>query len=244
MTLQEFFASAPKCALGFSGGIDSAYLLYAAHDLSVDIQPYFVKTEFQPQFELDAAQRFCESLGMSLNIISLDVLSKTEIAANPENRCYHCKKTLFTALLAQAEKDGCGLVIDGTNISDDYDERPGMRALAELGVRSPLRECGLTKTEIIQLSKEAGLPQKPSYSCLATRIPRGRQITQELLSRVEAAENAIFKLGFSDFRVRVRGESALLEITNEQIDDALERQEEMARVLAPYFSETTLGLRI
>ena len=177
--LQAFFTNNPKIALAFSGGVDSAYLLYAAKTFGADVKAYYVKTPFQPEFEYEDALRLAEQLGADMVTIHLDVLSDSAITENPKNRCYFCKKRIFTAILKQAKVDGYSLIIDGTNASDDASDRPGMVALQELSVRSPLRECCLTKEEIRRLSKEAGLftHDKPAYACLATRIPTGTAIT-------------------------------------------------------------------
>ena len=139
MTLSEFFKEHPRAALAFSGGADSSYLLYAARQAGAQVQPYFVKTAFQPQFELHDAQRLCDELGVELMVLYRDVLSHDEVCKNPADRCYHCKRVIFEALLEQAARDGYDVVLDGTNASDDAGDRPGMRALAELCVYSPLR---------------------------------------------------------------------------------------------------------
>ena len=205
MTLNEFFAAHPKCALGFSGGVDSAYLLYAGVRAGADLRPYYIKTAFQPRFEQDDALRLAGELGVEVTVLELDALADPRVAANPAERCYYCKQNLFRALKARAAADGYTVLLDGTNASDEAGDRPGMRALRELEVRSPLRECGLTKADIRRLSREAGLFtwDKPAYACLATRIPTGEAITGEILARVEGAEDALFRLGYTDFRVRV-----------------------------------------
>ena len=187
MTLNEFFAAHPKCALGFSGGVDSAYLLYAGVQAGADIRPYYIKTAFQPRFERDDALRLAGELGVEVTVLELDALADPRVAANPAERCYYCKQNLFRALKARAAADGYTVLLDGTNASDEAGDRPGMRALRELEVRSPLRECGLTKADIRRLSREAGLFtwDKPAYACLATRIPTGEAITGEILARVE-----------------------------------------------------------
>lgn len=191
MTLNEFFAAHPKCALGFSGGVDSAYLLYAGVLAGADIHPYYIKTAFQPRFERDDALRLAGELGVEVTVLELDALADPQVAANPAERCYYCKQNLFRALKARAAADGYAVLLDGTNASDEAGDRPGMRALRELEVRSPLRECGLTKADIRRLSREAGLFtwDKPAYACLATRIPTGEAITGEILARVEGAED-------------------------------------------------------
>ena len=157
MTLQEFFAKNTRAAIAFSGGVDSSYLLYAAVQCGADVHAYFAKTAFQPQFELDDARRLAESVGAKLTVLELDALSSEDVARNPANRCYYCKQNIFGNLKRAATEDGFTLILDGTNASDDAGDRPGMRALREMDVRSPLRECGLTKAEIRRLSHEAGL---------------------------------------------------------------------------------------
>ena len=179
MELKEFFAAHPKIALAFSGGVDSAYLLYAAKQLGAEVRAYYVKTAFQPQFELDDAKRLAEALHADMTVLLVDILSDTRVAANPANRCYFCKKSIFSSILHAVSADGFTTLIDGTNASDDAGDRPGMQALRELKVYSPLRDCGLTKADVRRLSKEAGLFtwNKPAYACLATRIPAETPIT-------------------------------------------------------------------
>lgn len=242
MTLQEFFTEHPKGALGFSGGVDSSYLLWAAVNAGADIAPYCIQTAFQPAFELEDAQRLCAQIGVKLNVIRLDALADPRVAANPANRCYYCKVGLFGALRARAKADGYDLLLDGTNASDDAGDRPGMKALREMEVRSPLRECGLTKAMIRQESRKAGLFtwDKPAYACLATRVPTGRTITSELLRRVEGAETALFALGFTDFRVRLYDEAARLQLPEGQLANAVEQRQAIRQALAPWFDVVLL----
>lgn len=237
MTLQEFFTEYPKAALGFSGGVDSSYLLWAAVNAGADIAPYYIQTAFQPAFELEDAKRLCEQIGVKLNVIQLDALADPRVAANPANRCYYCKVGLFGALRARAKADGYDLLLDGTNASDDAGDRPGMKALREMEVRSPLRECGLTKAMIRQESRKAGLFtwDKPAYACLATRVPTGRTITPELLRRAEGAETALFALGFTDFRVRLYDDAARLQLPEGQLAKAVEQRQAIRQALAPWF---------
>lgn len=177
MTLQDFFTSHPKTAIAFSGGVDSAYLLYAAKKYAEEVRAYYVKSEFQPRFELEDAVRLAQDIGTDITVLEQSVLSVPQVAENPADRCYHCKTAIFTAVMKAADADGFSVLLDGTNASDDAQDRPGMRALRELSVRSPLRECGLTKQEIRRLSKAAGLFtwNKPAYACLATRISPERK---------------------------------------------------------------------
>jgi uncharacterized protein len=244
MTLENFFNENPTAALAFSGGVDSSYLLYAALRYGADVRAYFVKTAFQPQFELDDARRLAGQLNARLTVIEADVLSDVRITSNPADRCYFCKNAIFTQIKARAASDGYALLLDGTNASDDASDRPGMKALAQLAVRSPLRECGVTKDELRRLSKEAGLFtwDKPAYACLATRVPTGRAITADLLRRVEKAEDALFALGFTDFRARVLGEAARLQFTNQQAQKAFSMKDEIVKAVKPYFSAVLLDL--
>ncbi len=245
MHLNEFFAAHPKAAIGFSGGVDSAYLLWAAVNAGADVRPYFIKTAFQPEFELEDAKRLTQQLGVELTVIELNILAHKEVAANPADRCYHCKRALFSALKDQAIQDGYTLLLDGTNASDDASDRPGMRALTELEVRSPLRECGLTKDEIRRLSKEAGLFtwNKPAYACLATRMPTGDVLTEDWLTKIEAAEDKLYKLGFSDLRVRVFHGAARIQLPKMQMGIAFEQWEEISTALKPYFETVLLDLK-
>ncbi|MBO5994287.1 MAG: ATP-dependent sacrificial sulfur transferase LarE, partial [Firmicutes bacterium] len=189
-TLYEFFEKNPKVALAFSGGVDSSYLLYAAVNAGVDVCAYYAKSDFQPEFEFEDAKRLATELGAEMKIIYLDVLADPVVEANPADRCYYCKKHIFRAIIDRAKKDGYEVIMDGTNASDDPGDRPGVRALREYGVRSPLRDCGLTKTAIRELSKEAGLFtwDKPAYACLATRIQTDQKILYKTLKAVEASE--------------------------------------------------------
>lgn len=244
MTLQEFFTEHPKAALGFSGGVDSSYLLYAGIKAGADIRPYFIKTAFQPEFELEDAKRLCAQLGAELHIIKLDALANPDVVKNPANRCYYCKTGLFGTLQARAKADGYTVLLDGTNASDDAGDRPGMKALTEMSVLSPLRLCGLTKAQIREFSREAGLFtwDKPAYACLATRVPTGEAITEALLVRVEGAEQVLFSLGFTDFRVRVFYDAARVQLKPAQMQQALSRRSEILENMKPYFKIVLLDL--
>ena len=239
MTLKAFFKANPKAALAFSGGTDSAYLLWAAKEAGAEVQPYFIRSAFQPRFELADAERLCTQLGLTLRVLDCDVLARPEITANPPERCYHCKRALFTRLLTAAAEEGYPLVIDGTNASDDAGDRPGMRALRELDVRSPLREAGLSKAEIRRLSAQAGLftADKPSYACLATRIPSGTPIEKAMLEKVETAEALLAGRGYRNFRVRLRDWGALLQFDAGQLAQAREDIENIRGLLGAMFHE-------
>lgn len=244
MTLREFFTEHPEAAVAFSGGADSALLVWAASRYAKRVRAYYVKTPFQPAFELADAQRLAAEAGVGLTVIEFDVLAAPEAAANGPERCYHCKRALFSRILEAARKDGFSLVLDGTNASDDAGDRPGMRAIEELSVRSPLRECGLTKEDVRVLSQKAGLFtwNKPAYACLATRVPQGTRITRETLETVEKAEDALMRLGFADFRVRVYGDTARLQVTQEQLPLVLGTRRAILESLGGLFSAVTLDL--
>lgn len=246
MDLQEFFRENRKAAVAFSGGVDSAYLLYAAQACGADVCAYYGKTPFQPEFEYADAVKLCKKLNISMKIMEYDILSERVIADNSENRCYYCKKTLFSLLKKQAQKDGYRLLIDGTNASDRADDRPGMKALAELSVRSPLRECGLTKEKIRELSKVAGLFtwDKPAYACLATRIPIHTRITEDLLKRIENAETALMSMGFFDFRVRVWHGCARLQMKEDQFVKAASERGRILNQIKPYFETVLLDMEV
>lgn len=246
MNLEMFFQKYPKVALAFSGGVDSAYLLYAALQSGAQVRAYYVKSAFQPQFELDDARRLAEQCHADLCVLELDVLADSQVTANPANRCYYCKKRIFTAIQEAARRDGFSVLLDGTNASDDAGDRPGMRALTELDVRSPLRECGLTKEEIRRLSKEAGLFtwNKPAYACLATRIPSGTGITADALWTTETAENFLFSLGFTDFRIRMTGKTAKIQLPENQLERAIAQRKEIVGELKKYYDAVVLDLEV
>ena len=239
-SLRDFFSAHPRLALAFSGGTDSAYLLGAALACGCDVAAFTVRSPFQPAFELTDARRLTEQLGARLTVLSVDTLSDPDIRANPPDRCYHCKRAIFTALTAAARAEGRELM-DGTNASDDAGDRPGMRALKELSVLSPLRLCGITKAMVREYSRQSGLFtwNKPAYACLATRVPAGTELTAEILQRVEAAEAALFALGFSDFRCRVFHGAARLQLPAAQLERAAALRGEIRKALRPHF-ETIL----
>ena len=245
MTLQEFFGAHPKAALAFSGGVDSSYLLYAARQLGADVKAYYVKTAFQPEFEYQDALRLASQLGADIQVLTLDVLACPDVTVNPKNRCYFCKQHIFGSILRQAKADGYDTVLDGTNASDQVSDRPGMKALQEMKVLSPLRLTGLTKAEIRRLSQEAGLFtwDKPSYACLATRIPTGTEITGADLARTEWAEDHLMSLGFRDLRVRqLSGDLALVQLPEAQMDTFLALRREITRTLKTRYAGVILDM--
>lgn len=243
--LQSFFQTHNRLALAFSGGTDSSYLMYAAKACGVALHAYCVKSQFQPAFEHRDAMRLAQSLDVPITVVELDVLKNAQVTANTADRCYHCKQSVFSGILATAKADGYTELIDGTNASDDAGDRPGMRALAELRVLSPLRLCGVTKAQVRAYSKQAGLFtwDKPAYACLATRIPTDTPIDAEKLAKVERAENALSGLGFTDIRVRLHGNAAKIQLPLGQFSALCERREAILEALRPDFAEILLDLQ-
>ena len=203
--LIEIIRGYGKAAVAFSGGVDSTFLLYAASKaLGDEAVAFTARSVFVPAREFNEADEYCAALKVRHIVIDTDVLSIPGVADNPKDRCYICKRALFQGFIDAAKNEGISVVAEGSNVDDEGDYRPGLRAIAELGIKSPLREAGLTKQEIRELSKEAGLPtwSKPSFACLASRIPYGERITAKKLSMVEEAEQLLLDRGFKQFRVR------------------------------------------
>ena len=246
MTLEEFFHQYPEVAVAFSGGVDSAWLLHEAARYARWCTAYFVNTPFQPAFELADARETARQIGAELRVLELDILSAPEVGANPADRCYYCKMRIFSAIARAARKDGFTMLMDGTNASDSAADRPGMRALQELSVASPLRLAGLTKADVRRLSKEAGLFtwEKPAFACLATRIPTGVPLTPEALQITEAAEARLASLGFSDFRIRFLDGPARIQLKAEQLPRALERRTDILDILLPLYRAVMLDLEV
>lgn len=244
MELQDFFKEHPKAAIAFSGGVDSTYLLAEALRLGADVKPYCAVTAFQPAFEKREAAALCARLGAAMTTVELDVLADPVVTSNPPDRCYHCKKIIFSALMDRAAADGYTLMLDGTNASDDALDRPGMRALREFGVLSPLRICGLTKAEIRRRSRELDLLTwgKPAYACLATRIPSGEIIDGDKLAKVEGAETALLEMGYTDFRVRFFHGAARLQLPSAQWERASSERRAIREALQPWFTIVLLDM--
>lgn len=226
MTITEFFNENKNVAIAFSGGVDSAYLLYLATKHCDSVTAYYVKSQFQPQFELNDAIRLASKLKANLKIIEIDVLKNKDVEKNDEIRCYFCKTAIMSTIIENAKADGYSILLDGTNASDMASDRAGMKALGELNVISPLRICGLTKDEIRVQSKEANLFtwDKPAYACLATRIKPNEAITAQALSKVEKAEEFLMSLGFSNHRVRVSQNNATIIADKSQVSKLFEQK--------------------
>ncbi len=246
--LYEILGAFDRVAVAFSAGVDSTFLLKSAHDVLGDrVLAVTGRTVSSPQREIQEAIAFCKSAGIRHIVMDVDQMSIRGFADNPSDRCYHCKKALFSGFMDTAAKQGFAPLIEGTNADDAPDDRPGMRALQELGVRSPLREAGLTKPNIRALSKEAGLPtwDKPSFACLATRIPFGEPITPQKLAVIDEAEQTLFDHGFRQVRVRMHGKIARIEIEPSQFQKIIEpelRQQIDRKLTALGFSYVTLDL--
>lgn len=245
MDLKDFFKKNNKIALGFSGGVDSAYLLYAAKKYGANIQAYYVKTQFQPQFELEDAKRLANEIGVKMTIIDYNILKHKKISCNSKDRCYYCKNRIFSLIKERALSDGFDIIIDGTNASDDHNDRPGIKALCELNVKSPLWICGLTKADVRRLSKEAGLFtwNKPAYACLASRININNEINENKLLKIESSENILFSMGFTDFRVRMYYNAARLQFKENEIEKAFNMRTEIYNRLSDYFDEISMDLK-
>ena len=240
--LGTFFSSHPRIALGYSGGTDSAFLLHEAVEHGADVLPVMVRTAFCTPDEVENASRLCSDEGSDLVVIDLDVLSSPEISSNGPDRCYHCKRAMFSALISKAAENGYHEVMDGTNASDPEDDRPGMRAIRELGVLSPLKECGITKEDVRRMSREAGLPtwDRATNSCLATRVDTGIPLNRDILELVLRSEEAVASLGFTGFRVRTDGMHVRLQTTAAQHGEAERRWDELRSALAPMFRDVRL----
>jgi len=205
--------------IAFSGGIDSSFLAHRAKALdSLKMLAVTIRTPYIPAREISDAVKFMNTHGIDHQIIDLEF--PENMRHNPTERCYICKKILFTEVANYARRNGFKYVVDGTNADDSVDFRPGLKAINELNVRSPLAEAGLTKSDIRELAKKAGLPiwDKPAMSCLLTRIPYNTSVSDEMLQMIEKAEDLLFEEGYPGARVRVHGDVARIECLPGYVD--------------------------
>lgn len=229
--LLNHLRSAGSLAVAFSGGVDSAFLVYAAHEALKDkLLAITAVTQSYPRHEAADAAKILSQYGVRHVQITLNQLAVPGFRENGAERCYYCKYALFSKIKEAAQKQGISLVADGANTDDENDYRPGMRATEELGILSPLRSAGFSKQEIREASKELGIFtwNKPSYACLASRIPYGEEITAEKLAMIERAEQALIDMGFKEMRVRCHGKLARIEVAGSDFEKAVVHHKEIA----------------
>lgn len=250
--LEEYIRGLGSLAVGFSGGADSALLLYVAHELLGDrAVAVTAKDASMPERELTEAVSFCEDRNIRHIICDVDPLKIDEYRNNNPDRCYHCKHMVFSRIKSVAEEKGISYVAEGSNTDDMGDYRPGLRAVSELGIKSPLRYAGLCKQDIRDLSEAFALPtwNKPSYACLASRFVYGEEITREKLHMIDMAEQFLIDKGFSGVRVRMHGNLARIEVAPKDIpkitSDGLREEiyEQMRKIGFIYVTADMKGYR-
>lgn len=248
--LQQQLCQLDTVAIAFSGGVDSTFLLKVAHDTLGDrAVAITAATAAVPRQEQNAAAAFCQREGIRQLIYEIDLTDTEAFRTNPPDRCYHCKKALFTGMQALAATAGASTLAEGSNVDDTGDYRPGMIAIRELGIASPLLAAGLTKADIRTLSRQLGLPtwNRPSAACLASRICYGEPITREKLALVEQAEDFLAGLGLGQLRVRLHGSLARIEVLPEQFSLVLAHRQEITSTLrhlgCPYVTLDLTGYR-
>ena len=218
--LERYIADLGSLAVGFSGGVDSTLLLKVAYDTLGDKALAVTGVDASlPERELDEAKRFCSEHGIAHVICRVDPMKEEGYRKNTADKCYYCKRMIFSEIIKIAAGHGIDHVAEGSNTDDLGDYRPGLRAVSELSVVSPLREAGLSKTDIRTISKAMGLPtwSKPAYACLASRFVYGEEITEEKLKMIDLAEQFLIENGFYEERVRMHGNIARIEVPAQDI---------------------------
>lgn len=231
--LYDFFERYESAAVAFSAGVDSTFLAYIAGEvLGRNCLLVTVESPLIPRSEINDALGWAKEMNLKHTIINSSILEVPQFCANHEDRCYVCKKSIFSLIKETASAQNCEIVVEGSNIDDTKDYRPGLKAIKELGVISPLAELGFSKEEIRNYSRKIGLKtaSKPSYACLASRIPFFDLITKEKLERIEISEMAISKIGFHQLRVRYRGELACIEVLPEEMELAWSRKDLLCKI--------------